>query len=268
MADVEIESVFGHKTVADGVKVDYALKNYTRSRFNDGGEGATYAWNWGITYHHLDDDGIEAEAWHEKKDDGGHSIENSTLFTKKWDKVGRHLVWCVAKNRQTKKLLSVTEGGYAQFEQQVEPIRAILERQMQAAKKQRLPHPEVELTMIWKWLYLLDQLGKQQASQMTRAMKDAHAARVAELENYAEKLKALLSKCSDQIWPFHAVYLAKESMEDTPLRVFLTQPRGRRDRVMIVDWTPGRKITAIGRAESATTSTKQPWAATSSRSAA
>lgn len=232
MGEPKIQSVFGKKTVAKGVKVDYELVGADKSAFNDGSIASTYAWNWFITYHYLDDDGIDSEFWHKKTDDGGHSIENSLLFTRKWDKVGRHLVQCAAKVRGEKKF-----AGYASFDQQVAELDAILYRQMEEAKKKNLPNPHAELTLMWKWLYILTELHKQQSGQMTADANERHYKRVNELERNANKLKALLAKCSDEIWPFRAVYLAKDSMEDMPLRVFVTQPRGKTDRLMIVDWT-------------------------------
>jgi hypothetical protein len=233
MPDLNISSVFGHKTVARGVKVEYTLNHFTIAA-HEGGNSAALAWNWFITYHYLDDDGIESSTWSKLKDDAGNSIRNSTVFVRKWDKVGRHLVQCVGRNRGTRELV---EGQYAQFPQQVEELGAILESQMADARKRKLPNPHAELTAMWKWLYNLRELGKQQAAHLSPSVRADHARRIADLERQAERLKALLEKCSETIWPFHAVYLAKESMEDTPLRVFLTQPRGRTDRVMIVDWT-------------------------------
>lgn len=239
MPELNISSVFGHKTVAKGVKAEYELNHYTKIAYAKAAvpgamQGAQYAWNWFITYHYLDDDGIESSTWHKQGDDAGRSTEDSVRFVRKWDKVGRHLVQCAGRDRETKQLVS---GAYARFPQQVEELGAILESQMADAKRRKLPHPEVELTTMWKWLYILQELGKQQAGTMSASQKRDHQKRIAELEKQAEKLKALLARCSDTIWPFHAVYLAKESMEDIPLRAFLTQPRGRTDRVMIVDWT-------------------------------
>jgi hypothetical protein len=244
MAKPKISSNLGHsRSVAKGVKVTYQLEDYEKTSFVGGGggyrsgeEGSLYDWQWWVTYHHLDDDGKDPEVWKKDKDDAGNSTHN-LFFTKKWDKVGRHLVRCQAKNRHTKEFVGLDDGGYLEFPQQVEELEAILERQMEHAKKEKLPNPNAELTMLWKWLILLDLLGKLQAPYMSPATQKAHGKRIAELENYAEKLKALLNRCSDTVWPFRGVYLAKESMEDKDLRVFLTQPRGKTDRVMIVDWT-------------------------------
>jgi hypothetical protein len=237
VSEPKIHSGFGMKTVAQGVAVDYALSGYTVTRLADGTEGSQYAWRWFITYHYLDDDGIESESWAGKKDDAGRSAVNTVHFTKKWPKVGRHLVQCAAKNRATNEFVS--DGtGYAKFEQQVATLDAILERQMTEARRQKLPNPHAELVMLWKWASILHDLGKQHADRMSAADKAQNAKRIAELERNAEKLKAFLAQFNENaIYPFHAVYLAKESMEEMPLRVFLTQPRNKTDRVVIVDWT-------------------------------
>ena len=217
----------GLKTVAKDVKVTYRLVNPAR----EVGQ-LQHSWRWMITYNHRDGDGDDPDTWTKWKDDAGRSI-HKTVFTKKWDKLGRHLVECIGKNRRTDKYVV-----YTSFEQQVETLEAILVREMAEARKTKPPNPRDELKMLKKWYLLLRRLGKQQAGSMNDVAKREHEKRLAEIANNGKKLSALLKKCKGHIIPFHAVYLAKESMEETELRVFLATPRGReKTHVMIVDWT-------------------------------
>jgi hypothetical protein len=218
--------------VAKGVEVKYTLTGMSGVPLKQGDPEDTYIWQWFIVYNFVENSADKPETWEKKKDDAGKSTIRhwEYPFTFKWGKVGRHQVRCGARHNGQ-------PVGWVKFEQHVEELESILEWQMQQSKKDRAPNPHAELTMQWKWLSILDELGKQQAGQLTEWQKQEHRKRIATLEKSAEQLKALLNKCSDSIWPFRATYLAKESMEQKNLRVFLTQPRGKSDRVMIVDWT-------------------------------
>lgn len=217
----------GLKTVAEDVKVTYKLLDYAIEIGRP-----QHIWRWMITYNHRDGDGDDPDTWTRLKDDAGRSTQ-SLVFTKKWDKLGRHLVECIGKTR-TKKGKYVV---YASFEQQVETLEAILAREMAEARKNKPPHPRTELKMLKKWYILLRRLGKQQAGSMNEVAKREHKKRLDEIANYGKKLSAILKKCQGIILPFHAVYLAKESMEEMELRVFLATPKGKKDQIMIVDWT-------------------------------
>jgi hypothetical protein len=233
MADQpEIHSDLGLKTVAKGVEVTYSLEKYGVSVFPDGKHASTLLWRWMITYHHADDDGRDPKVWTKKSDDRGRSTQN-LLFTRRWDTVGRHLVQCVGKERGASEY-----SAFVQFEQQVEELEAILDSQMSEAKRAKAPNPRIALKTLKKWYRLLKSLGRKQSANMNDAARTAHDKRLAALKSYGEKLEALLDRCGDHIIPFHAVYLAKESMQDTNLCVFLTTPKGRGDtHAMIVDWT-------------------------------
>jgi hypothetical protein len=235
----EITSSLSHaKSVAKDVTVLYTLTDFERmgghdiARNNpvDSFDAARDIWRWFIVYNFLDHDGHDPDVWMKNKDDAGNSTRR-TQFVFKWGRLGRHQVRCGA-------MRDGKPNGYVKYDQQVQELGAILERQMEEAKKAKLVNPHGELTMLWKWAYILFELGKKQAGTLTASQKREHEKRLAEIETRANKLKAFLSQFNeDAIYPFHAVYLAKESMEEKTLRVFVTQPRGKTDRLVIADWT-------------------------------
>ncbi|MFI5382018.1 MAG: hypothetical protein ACHRHE_22210, partial [Tepidisphaerales bacterium] len=229
--DMHIDASFQDRTVAKGVKVRYSLANYPTSS-DEGMEVPAYRIRWVVTYHYGGDDGEEPDYWHKDKDDAGNSTQRP-FFVKKWNQVGHHRVHCLLSERRSGDPYTKVE-----FDQRVAELWAILESQMEQAKKEKLPHPVTELKTVRKYHDLLDALGKQQASSMSKSAKDQHEKRLAELSSYADKLAAILARCDEnQIVPFRAVYLATESMEAADLRVFITFPKGRSDQLVVVDWT-------------------------------
>src|SRR5207245_4333608 len=106
-------------------------------------------------YHWYDQTGEEPEGWAGEKDGEGNSTQR-LFFVKKWNKVGRHRVSCTGKNRSTK-----AKEDLAEHEQQLEERGAVLQRQMERSrKKAKLPNPNNELAMTWKYLTLLDAMGR------------------------------------------------------------------------------------------------------------
>lgn len=226
------------KSVAKGVTVHYDLVDYDKMGLYESDVinpaqsefDSVDHWRWFIVYNFLDNDGHDPDIWAKNKDDAGNSTRRYK-FVFKWGKLGRHQIRCGATRHGAPQ-------GYVKYDQQVEELEAILERQMTAERNKRLQNPYGELTMMWKWLYIVDSLGKQQAGKMSAQTQREHKQRIAELESRAEKLKAFLEQFNDAtIQPFRAVYLARESMEEQPLRVFAAQLKGRTDRLVIADWT-------------------------------
>src|SRR5580765_7114349 len=172
------------KPVARTVKVRYTLDNYGKGTGGDTYDGASQNWRWYIAYHWYDQTGEEPEGWAKDKDDEDNSTQR-LYFVKKWDKVGRHRVSCVGKDRSTRQKVD-----WAEKEQQVEEMGTFLERQMAASKKSKLHYPHYELTMMWKWLTLLTAMGKVDGALPTKEIREEHEKRIKELENNAEKLKA------------------------------------------------------------------------------
>jgi len=141
------------------------------------------------------------------------------------------LVQCIAKRRQRDEYVE-----YVPFEQQVETMDAILERQMEEAKKEKAPHPYTELIVLQKWYSILEELGNKYDSKMSDAVKAAHNQRLSELRRYREQLESLQIQKYDFVLPFYTTYLATESMEDMDLRVFFAH-EPKKNVWMIVDWT-------------------------------
>src|SRR5262249_236449 len=131
MADIT-SSMEHAKSVAKGVTVHYSLKDYeqgahevARNNPADSYEAPLDIWQWFVVYNFFDHDGHDPEVWMKLKDDAGNSTHR-LYFTFKWDKIGRHQVRCGAK-RDGKP------NGYVKYDQQVEELEAILERQMEEA---------------------------------------------------------------------------------------------------------------------------------------
>lgn len=229
---MQIGGSFGSRTVAKGVKVKYSLSGYglTRDRISNT-DGPNVRIQWVVTYHYGRDDAKEPVRWQKKKDDAGNR-SSATEFVFEWDRVGHHRVHCLTWS------FDGTPHAKMEFDQRVDELWAILESEWEKRKKDKLPHPVLELKTVKKYRDLLVNMGMLQGAAMDRDTRAKHNARVAELSKYADKLEALLARCDQSfILPFKAVYLAKDSMEFGDLRVFLSHAKGNPNELMVIDWT-------------------------------
>lgn len=219
---IEIASSFQHrdeKAVAKGVMVRYSIANLRKSSSEGRYDRAAHNWEWWLTYHHLGDNGEKPSSKHPTKDDIGNSNRKSE-FHWKFGVVGKHLVRCAGRRPDEKGW-----SRYGDFPQEVAELRAIIARNAAKPLPEGMADPRVELPFIKKYAELLWAAGER-------------GSRVTEMNRYATKLEVLLNRCDrGSIVPFRATYLAEESMEIAELRMFICYPAGRRDRLMIVDWT-------------------------------
>ena len=201
-----------NKTVIETVKVKYSLDEYGKGASTTSYDGPAQNWRWYLAYHYHEQTGEEPEQWSGEKDDEGNSTQRLE-FVKKWNKTGHHLVFCLGKSRGSRPEVVDSAG----FEQQVEERGVFLSRQMANARKNKFRWPHAELTMMWKWLVLLDGIGKVSGALPNSQIREEHEKNIKEREDYARKLKALLEKCGAdedaKVWPVRAVYLAEETME-------------------------------------------------------